>query len=388
MRVLAALLTAFVIQSLACAQDAAPLPPIQTGEFWYRALDAEGRTEGYMRLVVDRTAGEGIKGSWEMKLAYPGGSYCESRSMEITKELSLIAGSMEVEGGPSGKIRQGEGKLEGSGRKASGAEEKEVVIDGGSHTSAGLTVLFALAMPRAAEAKLMTLEEISLQGVPSIAGWVEVRPGRKVELEREGKTEETWKFEIAREKGPKMQVWVTAEGAIAQIEWGGGSLLVLSSTPTKDLFREIPAAVKDISTSKESLVVQGDFPGFTPQELFDHHTKPELIAKWWAPKAEVGDKVGGAHVLSWPEQKWTLRGEITAWEPGKKFGFTWKWDHEPKEKPALTVTIDFAPLEGGGTRMTITHGPYADTAEAKEERDGHIEGWKFFASKLRALKNR
>ncbi|MEK7469230.1 MAG: SRPBCC domain-containing protein [Planctomycetota bacterium] len=384
-----AILPVFATLSLVRAEEAAPWPPVKTGEFWYRAVEQHGKTEGYMRLTIDKPAGGGLKSTWELKVAYPGGHYAEKRSMEVDARRNFVRAAMEVDGGPSAEAEWSEAKkgIVGRGAKSSSEKKEEVLIDTSSQASAGLTIVLAATMPREELTPALGFAEISLSGVPAMAGKVVIRCLGQEQLAWEGKTLNVWKYEAHRLERPPTYAWVTDEGAIAQIEWGQGSLLILSSTPTKDLFQEIPAALKDVSTAKDTLVLQGDFPGFSPQEMFDHHTKPELLEKWWATKAEVGDKVGGTHVLSWPAQKWTLRGEITTWVPCKQFGFTWKWDHEPKDKPALKVTIDLELIENG-TRMTITHGPYADTEDGKAERAEHFEGWKFFASKLKALRDK
>ncbi|KAF0242597.1 MAG: Activator of Hsp90 ATPase 1 family [Planctomycetota bacterium] len=372
------------------AEEAKPWPPLKTGEFWYRAVEGHGRTEGFMRLTVDKPEGGGLKATWELKVAYPGGHYAEKRSMEVDGRRNFIRAAMEVEAGPSGEAEWSEEKkgVTGRGSKIPSAKKEEVLIDTGRQSSAALTVVLAATAIREERTPDLEFTEINVAGVPSLAGKVIISCLGPEELAWEEKTLKVWKYEIQRATRPSGFAWVTDEGAIAQFEWGQGSLLILSSTPTRDLFKEIPGAVKDISTARDTLVLQGDFPGFSPQEMFEHHTKPELLVQWWAPKAEIGDRAGGAHVLSWPEQKWILRGEITDWQPGKKFGFTWKWDHEPKEKGALTVGIEFDAAAAGGTRMTITQGPYADTEDAKAERAGHVEGWKFCAAKLKALKDK
>ena len=81
---------------------------------------------------------------------------------------------------------------------------------------------------------------------------------------------------------------------------------------------------------------------------------------------------------------WHLRGHYTAWEPGKRLAFTWAWDHEPATTPT-TVDITFAPNPVGGTRLTLRYGPYAPTPAGATERQGHLEGWTHFLTRLQAV---
>lgn len=302
--------------------------------------------------------------------------------MEIDANRALTGASLKVEGGPEGEIRGEGGRYSGRGRKAAGEEWTIVKLDG-ADLAAGLPGLLALTLPRKAGSELK-LTELTLGGPPAKAGPVVLTGGTLDTVVPEGIKLGAWRFEAKRDGTPTI-VWVLEDGVIAQVEWGGGSRLLLSSEPTGELFQPQEAAVTDVSKDAGALVVQGDFPGFTTAEMFEHWTKAELVKKWWAPEAEVGTGVGGAYILKWPAQKWTLRGEILAWEPGKKFGYTWKWDHEPKQKAELRVSVEIGALEGG-TRLTITHGPYDGSAESKEERNGHLEGWKFFCAQLKALK--
>jgi uncharacterized protein YndB with AHSA1/START domain len=374
------LLLLTVLVSLASAEDA--WPPIATGEFWYRAVDGDGKTEGFMRLTVERPEGGGLKTSWELRVSYPGGSYEETRSMELGAKGELAGASLKVEGGPEGEVRGGEGSYTGRGRAEAGADWTLVKLEG-RDLAGGMPAFVALTRPRKPGAEV-TLTELTLGGPPAKAGPLALRGGKLETVAPDGLKLEAWRFEAAREGTPTV-LWVTEDGTVAQVEWGGGSRLLLSSKPTRDLFVKQEAAVKDVSAGPERLVVQGEFPGFTPEEMFEQWTKPELVKSWWAPEAEIGDAAGGPYVLRWPAQKWTLRGKILAWEPGKALGFTWRWDHEPKDKAEVTARVALEAIEGG-TRVTITHGPYADGAAGRQEREGHLEGWKLFCARLRALR--
>ena len=142
-----------------------------------------------------------------------------------------------------------------------------------------------------------------------------------------------------------------------------------------------PAAWQ-VPSESDWLVMLSEFPTVTPEMLFDYWTQPELLQRWWPQEAEVEPRVDGAYHFSWPRMGWNLRGNYTAFEPGKNLAFTWKWDSEPELAPIRHVIVTFEMLAEGGTRISITHGPYNDFWEDQEERVGHLDGWTHFLGKL------
>lgn len=119
-----------------------------------------------------------------------------------------------------------------------------------------------------------------------------------------------------------------------------------------------------------------DFPTL-PETLFDYWTRADLLTCWWPEAAEVGN---GLYHLAWPRLERTLLGQVTVFEPGQTFGFTWKWDFEP-QLPERSVLLRFESVEVG-TQITLEHGPYDDSVADQEDRQSHVEGWSFFLPKL------
>lgn len=109
-------------------------------------------------------------------------------------------------------------------------------------------------------------------------------------------------------------------------------------------------------------------------DVFAAFTDPGRLVTWWPEQAEVDLRVGGAYVLTWPEQDWTLRGRYLEVHPPTRLRFTWSWDHE--ETPERTVTLDIAE-SGGLTVLTIDQ-----TCGSQEEGQSYIDGWQFFVSRL------
>jgi len=143
--------------------------------------------------------------------------------------------------------------------------------------------------------------------------------------------------------------------------------------------------MKQIPSSTDALVVYGDFHGFTPNELFDYWVNPELVTEWWPKVVEIDPRVGGAYRFSWPEQEWFLQGTYSVFDPGKQLKFGWTWNHEPGVYEPLWVDIYFMEIDNG-TRMAIYHGPYTDTESDQGARQGNLEGWIHFGSRLAGLR--
>lgn len=140
-------------------------------------------------------------------------------------------------------------------------------------------------------------------------------------------------------------------------------------------------AMSDISTDTSRLILRDEFAEVAAERLFGYWVTPALLTRWWPQVAEVEPQVGGAYAFSWPGAGWLLRGRYTAFEPGRELGFSWSWEHEP-EAPVTEVGVSFEEMEGGGTVLTLTHGPYDGSAGSMEMRAGHLEGWTHFLGRL------
>jgi uncharacterized protein YndB with AHSA1/START domain len=138
----------------------------------------------------------------------------------------------------------------------------------------------------------------------------------------------------------------------------------------------------DVSTSKDKLVLQGFFEGFTPSELFAMWVVPDFLMRWWPEVAEVRSGLDGHYKFSWPGRNWILEGDYKAWEPGERLTFTWKWNFDPADIPEMEVDVKFASDGSEGTMLTITHSPYGDSEADNTARDGHREGWMHFCMRL------
>ncbi len=142
-------------------------------------------------------------------------------------------------------------------------------------------------------------------------------------------------------------------------------------------------AINQITTDNSQLSLEAAFPHLSPEKLFFYFTKPELLILWWPPQAEVEPRLEGAYHLSWPDRDWHLRGVFTEFEPARRLGFTWRWDHAP-ELPTRQVDLVME-AAGTGSRLTITHGFYDESQRDLDDRQSHLDGWIYFFGRLLAL---
>ena len=132
----------------------------------------------------------------------------------------------------------------------------------------------------------------------------------------------------------------------------------------------------------QSLIVVGDFPMFSPDELFLHWVSPELLTQWWPQLAEVDGRSEGRYRFEWPDMKWRLEGSYTEFHLGRHLGFTWLWQHEQELEEPKQVDVYFMPV-GEGTRMAIHHGPFDPSSV---DRQSVMEGWMHFGMRLAGLR--
>ena len=173
------------------------------------------------------------------------------------------------------------------------------------------------------------------------------------------------------------QTWVYAELCLSQ------------ACPLTFLTRKddapMTAPIAEVPLSADKLVFVVPFPGVAASMVFDAWIYPDLLARWWSPAAHRDPRVGGAYALLWPDDGWALRGQYTAFEPGRKLGFTWRWDEDTPDIPTTQVELALDPLAGGGTQLTLTHGVYNGSTTGQKLRASHREGWLHFLPQLQSL---
>ncbi|MCC6575325.1 MAG: SRPBCC domain-containing protein [Planctomycetes bacterium] len=354
------------------------LKNVTEGEFWYRLEDAAGKAVGYSRLRVNHVSG-GLHLAWEMKMSLPSGGYEEARTAIIEADRKLKSGSYERNGSMICSAVVRDGKASGEGHDKEGVRKAfETAIPEDAQTGLGFVLIPGL--PREAGAAWTFTEIDEAQQFHNL-GKSTVTCLVSETLKIEGKDVKVWRYDIKRSAGKApVSFWADDAGRIAKAQWGPDLFQVISEKSTKDLYKFVPDALQETAGAKGRLVMAGDFKA-TPEKLYDWFTKDELLKKWWPQRTDIELKVGGKYHLFWDEPKWTLRGEIKACEPGKKFTFTWKWDDAPE--PERTVELTFEAAKDG-CKLTVNHGPYGDSAEEKKAREDVKGGWVYFGNMLRA----
>lgn len=357
------------------------LDRIPAGEYWYAMLGKGPQPMGYAHLRIERIAEGGLAVEWELKLAHESGNYEETRVMSVDSDAELLFSEYRVYGNLvcSGK-RSGDEWVVTTLKDGKPEVESREAPKG---AMTGMGFVFASAVPREEGGSLSRLELDEANAFDAIG---ETKFTWKRQFERDWEGEKIVVHEILMEKGNErtMPIEIADDGRLIQSDWGGGNLMVLSKESTKDLYRPAPPAISVVDSPPDRLVMRGELPKLSPEEVYDHYTQPELLTKFWAPEAEIEAKPGGKYHLHWPGPGWRLVGTVKEAECGKKLSFTWNWAHTP-DAPELVVTMTFEPREGGGTVVTLEQGPYRDTEEDRKEREGHAQGWQFFFAKLRAL---
>lgn len=141
--------------------------------------------------------------------------------------------------------------------------------------------------------------------------------------------------------------------------------------------------LSEIASNPSELKLRAVFANVTPGFLFDAFTRPELLAQWWVPQAELQARPGGTFRFRWTDTHRTLFGTLLAFERGKHLKFTWKWEHAP-ELSQRTVDIVFD-ASGTGTVLHLTHGRYSTSPRDLQDRENHLMGWRHFLNRLACL---
>lgn len=140
-----------------------------------------------------------------------------------------------------------------------------------------------------------------------------------------------------------------------------------------------------VDSQNAKLTLTTSFATTLPDQLFSYWTEPALLVQWWPQEVrQLEPKKGGSYQFSWPQMNWQLKGQFSDFEPAKRLGFSWHWEHEP-EVPTRQVLVTFEEHARVGTLLKLEHGQYTNSAKDQTERQGHIEGWQFFIGKLHQL---
>ncbi|MGH9642444.1 MAG: SRPBCC family protein [Terriglobales bacterium] len=159
-----------------------------------------------------------------------------------------------------------------------------------------------------------------------------------------------------------------------------------SAEPSMQAYRAKPnaEAMQDTPVRKSITVTAG------AQRAFEVFTAG--FDQWWPRSHHIGKapmkrsiiegRVGGrcySEQTDGTECDW---GEITAWEPPRRFVMAWKitaqWQYESDMSKSSEVEVRFTPLESGSTRVDLEHRNFARTGSGWETMRGMVDyegGW-------------
>jgi uncharacterized protein YndB with AHSA1/START domain len=116
------------------------------------------------------------------------------------------------------------------------------------------------------------------------------------------------------------------------------------------------------------------------QAVFDAWIRPEMVPRWFCPDPGgtvvvpvMEPRPGGRYRIEMrlPDgQAYDVSGVYREVRAPERLVFTWVWDHDPPETPAMLVTVELHE-RGAATELVLTHERFVTT----EVRDKHSHGW-------------
>jgi uncharacterized protein YndB with AHSA1/START domain len=120
----------------------------------------------------------------------------------------------------------------------------------------------------------------------------------------------------------------------------------------------------------------------SPDEAWAALTEPNRIAEWFTDASPLGE-VGDAYRLDFGDGS-VVEGVVTRHDPGRTFAHTWAWI-DMEQSPETIVSWSIEPTAEGGTRITLTHGGWAEAGVDEATRDDHESYWSGYLDDLQSI---
>jgi len=202
------------------------------GEFWYGMAETEGDPYGFARLALHEVP-EGVACDWELRLAFPGGTYEEERSAVHDARHRTRAATWAAAGERVELQRVGDRRV---GRRVTEEGETRIDVAVEDDALAGMGFVLAADLPFEAGATYAFHDYNEAQGLVPEGEAAFVVAGPEA-LEVDGTLHETWKVLLRRSDGREMPIWVDPERRIVRVDWGGGNFMTIAPASTRHLFR-------------------------------------------------------------------------------------------------------------------------------------------------------
>ena len=72
---------------------------------------------------------------------------------------------------------------------------------------------------------------------------------------------------------------------------------------------------------------------------------------------------------------------MRALDPGARLAYSWAWEGDANG-PTTLVTWEVEPVEGGGSRVRLTHDGWTEAGADAATRDEHAEYWEGYLKAL------
>ena len=118
-----------------------------------------------------------------------------------------------------------------------------------------------------------------------------------------------------------------------------------------------------------------------PDRTFDAISRPEMLVRWLADRAELVPRKGGAYLLAWTDGP-THTGKVVEFEPGRRIALAWSWPGIPLRGTVFRLSVE---PKDGGSLFTVEHSGFPKLAKWTELYAGAEWGWTYFAMNLKSV---